>query len=232
MKSSTFWQQTVYLFTAIASGLFVILTALAMLIYPGGTVADPATRGYSFFTNFFSDLGLTVAHNGQPNPIAGLLFPIALTLAGLALALFFVAFIRFFTQSRLSLILGVIGTLLGVVAGGCFIGVAFTPADIFREAHGQFVLNAFQAFLFAVAIYVVVMLRDRTYPKRYALIFILFAVLLGVYLVLITQGPDMDTAQGLLMQATGQKIIVYASILSVLAQSLAALRVIRARPAA
>jgi hypothetical protein len=38
-----------------------------MALYPGGTVNDASTRGYDFFRNFGSDLGRTVAFNGQPN---------------------------------------------------------------------------------------------------------------------------------------------------------------------
>ena len=47
--------------------------------------------------------------------------------------------------------------------------------------------------------------------------------------MLIFAGPRSETPQGLLIQVTGQKIIAYASIISVLIQSLGALRVNRAR---
>ena len=69
-----------FLYTAMGCGLFVVLTLVAMLVYPGGSHDDPAHAGYSFAHNFFSDLGLRQAHNGQPNPLAGTLFFIALLL--------------------------------------------------------------------------------------------------------------------------------------------------------
>lgn len=202
--------------------LFVVLTALAMLVYPGGTATDPTTRGYSFFTNFFSDLGRTETRGGQPNPIAAALFFIALTGAGAALMAFFLAFARFFTRTRLDRALAWLGTLAGVIAGVCFVGVAFTPANLAGALHNQFVFTAFEAFTVATIVYFILLLRAPNYPKRFAMVFGVFAILLVLYLGLLFFGPHTRTPEGLLIQATGQKVIVYASIISVLIQSLGA----------
>ena len=69
---------------------FVVLTAIAMPLYPGGSFADPSSTRYSFFTNFFSELGMTVTSGGRPNIPCTILFVIALTWAGLGLVVFFV----------------------------------------------------------------------------------------------------------------------------------------------
>lgn len=211
-------------FDLVAGGcvLFVVLTALAMLIYPGGTATDPTTRGYSFFTNFFSDLGRTHARNGQPNPIAAPMFFIALSGAGIALIAFSFAFARFFTRARFDRALALLGALAGAVAGACFIGVAFVPADWNGALHTQFVFGAFEAFTVAALAYFVALARAPAYPKRYAAVFGGFALLLLLYLGLLFFGPHPRTPNGLLIQATGQKIIVYAAIVSVLIQALGA----------
>ena len=211
-------------FSLIAAGciLLVILTAIAMLFYPGGTASDPATIGYSFFTNFFGDLGRTQARNGQPNPVASPMFFIALTLAGAALIAFFVAFARFLARPRLERVLAGIGSLAGIVAGMCFIGVAFTPANSNGTLHTQFVLAAFEAFTVAAILYFSVIVREPKYPKRFAVVFGVFAVLLLLYLGLLFFGPTTRTPEGVLIQVTGQKIIVYASIVGVLIQALSA----------
>ena len=47
--------------------LFVIFQGLGMLSYPGGTIHDQSTVGYSFTSNFFSDMGAYEARNGDPN---------------------------------------------------------------------------------------------------------------------------------------------------------------------
>ena len=54
MKS---WREWVYAAVMVGCIQFVVLTVIAMVFYPGGTHGDPTTKGYSFFRNFFSDLG-------------------------------------------------------------------------------------------------------------------------------------------------------------------------------
>jgi hypothetical protein len=199
-------------------GQFVVLTLAAMLVYPGGTKFDPDAPGYTFFHNFFSELGLTVTEAGAPNPIAAPLFFIALTLAGLGLVLFFLVSPQFFWHTRLLRTFSVLGSLFGAISGLAYVGIAFTPANLFPGPHLQFVLLAFRAFLPAVLLYLLAILLNRDYPNRYALVYIIFAGLLAAYILLITRGPDLDTTQGVIIQATGQKIIVYAALVTIFIQ--------------
>jgi hypothetical protein len=222
LRQSSSWQKKAFSWVAVGCVQFVVLTLVAMLFYPGGTVADPSTRGYSFFTNFFSELGLTRTHSGGPNTVSFMLFFVALTLVGTGLALFFIAFRSFFVGSRAGKVLSAIGTLFGVLSGICFAGVAWTPANLQPTLHGQFVMWAFEAFPVAVILYAVAILFHENYPKRFAVVFIAFAALLVLYLVLMMHGPWFSTSEGLMVQATGQKAIVYASIVTILIQSLGA----------
>jgi hypothetical protein len=204
---------------------FLMLTGLAMLAYPGGAHQNKHSIGYSFFTNFFSDLGRTVAHNGAPNSISASLFFAALCCAGTALVAFFIGFSVFFGKnSTVSKGFAWLGSVFGVIAGLCFIGVAFTPANLAGAAHNGFVFSAFRTFLLAVFIYVFVILFDGGFPRWTASIFVIFTGLLIAYLVLLTSGPALTSKQGVLIQATGQKIIVYASIVSNGIQSIICLR--------
>lgn len=222
MARSFSWRRKAFSWVAVGCVQFVILTVVAMWFYPGGTITDPTTQGYSFFTNFFSELGLTRTHSGGPNTISFILFFVALTVAGAGLALFFVAFRSFFVQSTAGKVLSAVGSLFGIASGICFIGVAWTPANLQPALHGQFVMWAFEAFPVAAILYAVAILLHKSYPKRFALVFIAFAALLVLYLVLMMRGTGFATPQGLAIQATGQKAIVYASIISILLQSLAA----------
>ena len=217
-----FRRDQIFSFAATGCVLFVLLTAVAMLFYPGGTASDPTTRGYSFFMNFFSDLGRTQARNGQPNPVAAPLFFSALTLAGAALIAFFIAFAQFFTRAGLERALARIGSLAGILAGIYFIGVALTPANLNSPRHDQFVYGAFEAFTVATIFYFAAMARTQNYPKRFAVVFGVFALLLLLYLGLLFFGPNLDSSEGVLIQATGQKIIVCASIVSIMIQALGA----------
>ncbi len=207
-----------------ACAQFVVLTVVAMLVYPGGSYVDPTTTRYSFFENFFSELGVTVTGGGEPNPIASVLFFIALTLAGLGLAIFFVAVPRFFRGTRAALALSVLGSVAGVLSGFAFVGIAFTPANLYLSAHGQFVLAAFELFLVAVVFYTAAIFASRRYPHVYAWVYLAFAVLLAAYVVLLFGGPGLGSAQGVIIQATGQKIIVYAALLTTFIQAYGALR--------
>jgi hypothetical membrane protein len=202
---------------------FVLLSALAMLFYPGGTRAEPKAPGYSFLTNYFSDLGRVRARNGVLNPIAAPLFEAALTLAGAGLMLFFAAFTGLF-QGGLWVRVGALwGGALGILAGICFIGVAATPADISRW-HGTFVIWAFRFFLVSVLTFALVIFCQKTFPKIGAWLFMAFAGLLASYIELLIYGPGASTPHGLIIQVTGQKLIVYASVLCVGMQAVLARR--------
>ena len=78
------WRALVLIY---ASVQFLLLTAIAMLVYPGGAVFEPNARCYLFFGNFFSDLGATITPSGLPNLASHVLFAIALGSVGLALIL-------------------------------------------------------------------------------------------------------------------------------------------------
>jgi hypothetical protein len=138
--------------------------------------------------------------------------------------IFFVIFPRLFQSTRLQRLLCLIGSVFGVMAGISFVGIAFTPADIARPAHVQFVMWAFRLFPLAVLFYVPVIFMDQRYPKVYAWVFAVFCLMLIGYYLLITQGPDFTSPQGLVIQVVGQKFIAYASILSIGIQSLGAYR--------
>ena len=219
---SPFWQKHVYLYVFIGCGLFVLLTVTAMFIYPGGTYTNESTIGYNFFHNFFSDLGRVTAPNGQLNTASLILFFTALTISGIGLVFFFIAFRQLFITNKTENWASLPGTIIGVASGLCFVGIACVPYDLNLDLHYQLVFWAFRTFLFAVGIYAYIIFRQDVYPRRYGWIFVIFAVFLAAYIVLLEFGPEAATPSGLVIQATGQKIIVYVSIVSAMAQSWAA----------
>ena len=215
---SVFKQPRIFAWSIYSGLIFVLLTFIGMFFYSGGNMQNPDATSYSFFYNFFSDLGLTIAY-GNPNTLAALLFFIAMMGSGVALMLFFLGFTQFFTESRSSFILSWVGTIFGVLAGISFIGVGFTPADLLLDAHIWFVFRAFQFFPLAAACYVVAIFLSPHVPRTFGYVFLTFALCLIGYLYLLTFGPSASTDQGLLIQVTGQKFIAYASVISVLIQA-------------
>src|SRR5215831_3255349 len=123
LPHNAFWHVGVFRLVVVLGLLFYLLLTLSMLLYPGGTKANPHTQGYSFFTNFLSDLGQTVSLSGQSNIPSMVLFILAMILAGIATVLFSLAFTQLFTLSRLTIRLSHVGALCGLIAGICLIGV-------------------------------------------------------------------------------------------------------------
>jgi hypothetical membrane protein len=218
-----------YLVIATGCAVFVIFTLVAMLTYAGGTMDNHAAGGYDFTHNFLSNLGMLNALSGRSNWVSAVLFFISLAAAGACLVLFFIMFQRFFRHTRPQKVLSLAGSALGVLAGISFIGVAFAPADLARAAHIQFVMLAFRLFPLAVLCYLPVMFVDQHYPKFYSWVFAVFCLLLIGYYLLLTNGPSLTSPQGLVIQVVGQKVIAYASILSIGIQSVGAYRYIKIR---
>jgi hypothetical protein len=213
-----------YLIIALGCGIFILLTVLAMLTYAGGALDNPYAAGYSFTHDFLSNLGMLTALSGKPNWVSAILFFISLAMAGACLVAFFILFPGLFQSKCLQKTLSIAGSILGVLAGISFIGIAFAPADVARPAHVQFVMWAFRLFPLAVLCYVPVMFVDKQYPKLYAWVFAIFCLMLIGYYLLLTNGPEFSSPQGLVIQAVGQKVIAYASIISIFIQSLGAHR--------
>jgi len=221
---SPFWQKYVYQNVFFGCGLFVLLTVAAMFTYPGGLFTGELTTNYDFFRNFFSDLGRITVAGQRSNIVSAILFFLALSIAGIGLIFFFIAFRDFFKTDRTGNMLSLFGTITGVASGLCFVSIACAPYDLFFYFHYHLVFWAFRTFLVAVSIYAYIIFRQKTYPRQYGWVFMAFSVLLTAYLVLLEFGPSAETPEGLIVQATGQKVIAYVSILSVMAQSWLAYR--------
>jgi len=208
----SFWRQGVFSLIMIGCAVVVVFTVVAILFYAGGTLIDPTTPGYLFTTNYFSDLGLTWTYARLPNKVSAILFIAALTLAGVGLTLFFLAFPQFFSASRWGSLLSGIGSTFDAIAGICVVGVALTPANLCLGLHLAVMMWAFRTFTAAVICYTIAIFREREYPNRFGLVFLAFAVLLALYVLLLVAGPAYDSPEGTMAQAVGQKIIVYASV--------------------
>jgi len=219
------WRKPAFFLATVGCIQFIVLTTAAFFLYPGGTHSDNTTTGYLFGENFFSDLGRVTAHSGDSNTASMILFVIALSLGGVALMLFFVAIPHHFRQTRTIRRLSTIGSTVGVVSAISFIGIASVPADVNEGLHRLFVDAAFSSFLLVVVCYSIAIFKNRSYPNAYAFVYLGFAVILAGYLWLLFAGPNPDTDSGVRIQATGQKIVVYAVILCMFIQAYGAFRI-------
>jgi hypothetical membrane protein len=221
--ASNKWTRRTLTFCVASSAIYAVLNPLAMLLYPGGTVTDPDTEGYSFLENFFSDLGMAHTYGGEAKVLSLILFESALVLIGIAFVLFFAVMPGTFTDTRLERATSRLGSVGGVLAGVSCIGVAATPWDLRLGAHMIFSYGLGASFLLAVVCYLVAMLKNRDYPNAYAGVFAVYLVVLAAFAFLMVLGPDVYARKGLVILAVGQKIAIYSGMMCWFAQFMGAL---------
>lgn len=206
---------------------FIVLTLIAMLVYPGGTNSDHNAPHYDFFRNFFSDLGRTTTFLGEPQWLSCLLFNGALTLGGLAFFGFFKELTGAFENIPRARNLARAGAVFGFAAGICYIGIAFTPWDVLPNGHMIFVKTGMPVFLIASILFAIAISRHPSYPKVYVWVFLAFIPILLGYVYLLFWGPSSKTESGLIIQATWQKALVYSELVVLIVQGRGALRMMK-----
>jgi hypothetical protein len=226
------WRQLAYIGAISGCIEFFVLTICAMVVYPGSTHTDYITIGYNFWQNFFSDLGGTATPSGASNPIASVLFFIALTSIGILFIPFLAALPGIFSKSRVARYIGFIGSAIGMYSAICYVGIAFTPWNLAITGHIFFVQNAFVSIVPVALCYAIAMILEKGFPKQYPVIFIIFSAILVAYVVLLFSGPGAGSPEGIIIQAVGQKIVVYSMIICFAIQAYGALQVSLRKPVA
>lgn len=217
------WHRRLFTLVAVVCLVFVALTTLAMVVYPGGTFPMPGTHGYQFFINYFSDLGQTRTQSGADNYPSMLLFSSAVVMVGLTLAAFFLAFSHFVklrATSPTTLRLNRLATRFGVASALCFVGLAVIPENIFAAGHFLCVQGAFNGLLVALVLEIAALRKIPGISSWLLAVNSVFVVTLFAYVVLLIFGPSSKTLIGDQINAVGQKIIVYAAIATIFAQAL------------
>lgn len=186
-------------------GVAIALALGAMWRYPGGTVLDPSTAAYSLSENFFSDLGMTVAYNGQSNRLGAALFVASLLalVAGAGIVLRDIW--RVHEVSMSSRAWARAAFLVAAIVCVAFAGVAFTPMDRAMSAHYQFTLLAWRLAPAAAALLAVASAKSEAFPRRATVLWTALSAVLLTYIVILTWGPSIRTAEGLRLQVLSQK---------------------------
>jgi len=212
----------------------MVCVGMAMYLYPGGVyhmVAETGgslcpgescvdtkhhMEGYSFFKNFLSDLGRTISHGGHNNFHSSLLFNMALTFAGITYILFYFYLGRFLKGDKIA----ALGSFCGISGAICFIGVAFTPADLFLPPHITFNLWIFRFFLVATFCYSWIIYKSKRIDNKYLIGNAIFIVSLIFYILVLTFGPTPRDPGGLEFQAVSQKFIMFNFLASIVIQTM------------
>ncbi len=207
------------LFLIYSAAQFVVLTLIAMWFYPGGNFTDFDAPSYSFFNNFFSDLGVFVTRNGQSNMISSLLFVVALTTVGIALIFFVLSTQIDFIPNQKGRLLQLLACVTFLLSGISFIGIAAIPWNTIFFAHIFFVKSAF-SFLSAAVFCLFILQVLNPWPNRYRFANLLYLLFLIAYLFILFNIPLFDLIYGISFQAISQKIIVYISMINLGYQAL------------
>jgi hypothetical membrane protein len=161
------WKRTSAYLGILGGIIFIIVTFIAMLTYPGG---------YSFLDNYFSELGLTVT-NGQPSMLNYALFSIACTSAAVCLIPFLLAMRTVFVETSTLKILSSIGTILGIAAAPNLSALSLFAADVYGTQHFWTTMLFFLLITLGILVYSIAILLNKNYGNIYALIgFIVVAI--------------------------------------------------------
>jgi hypothetical protein len=208
----------------IGCGQFIIITAIAMIFYKGGTYIDPSTTHYLFWNNYFSDLGRTVAHSGIPNTVSFILFTVTLSLWGIGQIPFYFVLHSFFKDTPEQKSVSLVGTILGTLTGIFYVGIALTPSDISEVLHDLFVVFGFGSIFICIILYTVIILKNKEYPNFYGIILLISAIILSIYFIFLLVTPGNLTSIGLFIYVVGQKFMIYTLLICGIIQSYGALK--------
>ncbi len=207
------WRQLFFKLGLLGALTFLLLTSLAMYLYPGGTIHAPELESYSFLNNYFSDLGRTRTFDRQSNLTCHILFKTALTFTGLTLMLYFTALPTLFSKTETRILI-TIAAVLGLIAGGSYIGIGWVPWNEDYWLHRKYVRASFLSFLTMSLFYAVAIFSEPKYPNKYGRVLLLFCAVLLIQIAIMFFGPRAyRTSAGLFLQAVAQKVVVYAEIL-------------------
>lgn len=183
--------------------LYIILITIGMFTYSGGTRYDSTLPGYSFWGNTFSDLGRTVAYNGNSNIISMILFSIAYFGISLTFLPFYYAFPNLFENETVERKNATIGSIFGLLSSIFFIGVVATPADLLRPPHMILAIMAYACIFFMGVFYTFSIKKSAIFSNFYFYVFLLFSIVFFVTLMFQLMGIIIDNR---ILGVTGQKI--------------------------
>src|SRR4051812_14357700 len=114
---------------------FLALTTIGMIFFPGGTMLDHNTKGYSFFNNFLSELGRWRSFNGQPQWISFFSLDVALIIQAVAIFIFNLRFLEVTNSIQLNRAAYFVALICGSIFPILLIGIALTPCDVYLPYH-------------------------------------------------------------------------------------------------
>lgn len=206
-----------------ATILSLVMTGIAIALYPGGTALDHSIRGYSWSQNFLSDLGMTVAYDGRSNMAGALCFVVGLCVLVLALGSVLVTFVRRYAAVPAARSLAYAAGATGLLVCAAFIGVALAPEDRALGWHVRFTLLGFDV-LPVVVLFLALAARSSRAPRAAITTWALLCAALASYAALLEWGPALGTSAALTIYVMAQKLAALTLVLTTIWQTVVAER--------
>ena len=212
--------------------IFIVLNIIAMFLYPGSNLhnhhligTDGSQVGYSFFNNFFSDLGRLKLYSDESNLLSCILFNSSLCIVGICFIMLFYKIRNVFIEYKT---LSLFASLFGILSGLSYIGVAFTPADLFLDSHDRpwlhifFAHRIFEFLSISSILCAVLIVKTENFNNKYAYGFIMNGIMVGMYVLLsqyIFEDPS-ENSDYLRPHVIAQKMVAFWILISIYLYSL------------
>ena len=193
-------ERPIILVSLIAVIQFIIITLLAGFFYPGK---------YSIVGNYFSDLG-SVRVNNQLNPIASLMFMIAIFLIAFGLLPYWILLAKYFSATKIENILSTTGSILGIISSFSLVLVALNPVDTKLDIHVYFA----GIFFFCFGLFILTYSINFFINKRVTIVLFYLGFVLFIFSLIFISGiPRVDGYGPFWEKLTGYMYFIWILIL-------------------
>lgn len=157
----------------ITGTLWVVVTTIAILTFPGG---------YLFFDYPISALGLTVI-NSTPSMLNYFLFVTACTGAAICLVPFVFTIRTLFTETMGLKVLSGLGTIFCLIAAPCLAALAIFAGNVFPFLHGWSTIYFFIFIMLGILFYSIGISLNKDYKNTYGLIGFVIVIICILHIV-------------------------------------------------
>jgi len=203
------WRFFGFSFVMVAPIQYLIVGFIAMYFYSGGTLYNFSQPGFTFWGNYFSDLGRIVALSGESNLVSFIIF----TPSALIFSFSFIPFIllmpSFFKTHRNYHVIAKLGSIAGMFATIFLIITILTPWDIFGNIHLLFATLFNIAGCFISLFYFIAIIKEESFPNLYGITFLILLILAIIYILLTFTTTHLPINEKVILQASYQKISQY-----------------------
>ena len=195
--------------------IFVLLVFAGAFSYEGGNRLDHNSIGYSFSNNYLSDLGRLRTVSGVANTIPYYCFNSGLIILSAVFSFYFLFLPSLYDDNQRVQNLSRLGSICGLLASICFAGVAYTPADLFLDAHIFFADWLFRLMNLTIISYALAYVMMKRSYFIFSFIFAIVAVVVSSHIIISDFGLAKYFSEPHTVRVLSQKAATIALIISV-----------------